>query len=143
MQILAFSLQRLASLQAAAASENKTIKKYHWSSLLRIGLFALFSNTTSALATMSATLSPFPGVLKLNVTAFVHQLPAELHPKHGLPPSSSSVMLSARHIMGERAWSLSFALLRFYPFWFCFSRLFVGVKDLCVVIFLNLIVRDE
>jgi hypothetical protein len=125
MQILAFSLQRLAGLQAAAASEGLAIKKYHWSSLLRIGLFALFSNTTSALATMSATPPPFPGVLKLNVTAFVHQLPAELHPKCGLLLLFSNAMLLAPHIMGERAWSLSFALLCIH-FVFVFPACFLG-----------------
>jgi hypothetical protein len=119
MQILGFSLQRLAGLQAAAASESKTIKKYHWSSLLRIGLLALFSNTTSALAMMSTAPPPPPSpstpiILKLNATAFCFQLPAELRQKRGLQPLYSSAMLLARRIMGERACSLSFALIYVY-----------------------------
>jgi hypothetical protein len=53
MRLLSFSLQRLAGLQVVAASEGAAIKRYHWSALLRIGVFALFLNTNTALATMS------------------------------------------------------------------------------------------
>jgi hypothetical protein len=54
MQLLLFSLQRLAGLQALVSTEGRPVRRYHWSSLLKIGIFALFCNTASALATMSA-----------------------------------------------------------------------------------------
>jgi hypothetical protein len=58
MQLFEFSLQRLAGLQAESVATGLAIKRYHWSSLLRIGVFALLSNTQTALATMSTPLTP-------------------------------------------------------------------------------------
>jgi hypothetical protein len=97
MQILGFSLQRLAGLQAAAASESKAIKKYHWSSLLRIGLFALFSNTTSALAMMS-TAPPPP-------------IPLPLHP-YQLEIECNCFLFSASCGVAPETWFAAFVQQR-------------------------------
>jgi hypothetical protein len=102
MQLFEFSLQRLAGLQAESVATGLAIKRYHWSSLLRIGVFALLSNTQTALATMSTPL--IPRIVVFFFFQVLLQLDAVSLPKFGSLHSCSSAIQLDRLTMDDREW---------------------------------------